>query len=97
MPMDEAAIWERLAKARRAPVEPTWLGEIYSPSLSSDLRRSICEKLGMLADRGWPVIDQLLQRHGDLPDWRHGRFARDIHALANGAQQSGLAGLKRSD
>ncbi len=68
MPMDEAAIWERLAKARRAPLEPTWLGEVYSPSLSSDLRRSICEKLGMLADRGWPVIDQLLQRHGDLPD-----------------------------
>ena len=68
MPMDEAAIWERLAKARRTPLEPTWLGEVYSPSLSVDLRRSICEKLGMLADRGWPVIDQLLQHHGDLPD-----------------------------
>mgnify|MGYP002827259184 FL=1 len=68
MHVDEAAIWERLANSRRAPLEPTWLEEVYSPSLSPDLRRTISEKLGMLADRGWPVIDQLLQRHGDLPD-----------------------------
>ena len=51
-----------------APVEPNWLGEIYSPSLSVDLRRALCEKLGMLAERGWPVIDQLVQRHGVQPD-----------------------------
>ena len=68
MVVDEAVLWERLAKSRRAPLEPDWLGEVYSPSLSVDLRRALCEKLGMLADRGWPVIDQLLQRHGDLPD-----------------------------
>jgi hypothetical protein len=65
---DEAVLWERLAPSRRAPVEPNWLGEIYSPSLSVDLRRALCEKLGMLAERGWPVIDQLVQRHGVQPD-----------------------------
>ena len=65
---DEAVLWERLARSRRAPLEPAWLGGVYSPSLSVDLRRALCEKLGMLADRGWPVIHQLLQHHGDLPD-----------------------------
>ena len=68
MSFDEAAIWERLANSRRAPLEPDWLGEVYSPSLSIDLRRTLCEKLGMLADRGWPFIARLLQRHGELPD-----------------------------
>ena len=68
MSVDEAVLWERLAKSRRAPLEPDWLGEVYSPSLSVDLRRALCEKLGMLAERGWPVIEQLLQHHGDLPD-----------------------------
>ena len=68
MSVDEAVLWERLAKSRRAPLEPDWLGEVYSPSLSVDLRRALCEKLGMLADRGWPVIHQRLQHHGDLPD-----------------------------
>ena len=68
MQVDEAVLWERLAHSRRAPVEPNWLGEIYSPSLSVDLRRALCEKLGMLAERGWPVIDQLVQRHGVQPD-----------------------------
>ena len=48
MSVDEAVLWERLAKSRRAPLEPDWLGEVYSPSLSVDLRRALCEKLGML-------------------------------------------------
>ena len=64
MSSDEASIWERLAQSRRNPVDPSWLGEIYSPSLSFDLRRSICEKLGMLAEKGWPTIQQLLHQHG---------------------------------
>ena len=68
MSFDEAVIWDRLANSRKAPLEPDWLGEVYSPSLSIDLRRTLSEKLGMLADRGWPVIHQLLQRHGERPD-----------------------------
>ena len=68
MRLDEAVLWERLAHSRRTPLEPNWLGEVYSPSLSVELRRALCEKLGTLAERGWPVIDQLVQRHGVQPD-----------------------------
>ena len=68
MSVDEAVLWERLAQSRRAPLEPNWLGETYSPSLSVGLRRALCEKLGMKADQGWPIIKQLLAIHGSLPD-----------------------------
>ncbi|WP_255476990.1 HEAT repeat domain-containing protein [Synechococcus sp. A15-60] len=67
-PVNEAALWERLSQSRRAPLEPHWLGEVYSPSLSIDLRRALSEKLGMLADRGWPEIKSLINQHGALPD-----------------------------
>ena len=64
MTVDETTLWDRLAQSKRAPLEPSWLGEVYSPSLSIELRRAICEKLGMLADAGWPVINELLKIHG---------------------------------
>ena len=64
MHVDESVLWERFAQSRRAPLEPSWLEEIYSPSLSIDLRRAICEKLGMLAAKGWPIIQLLLEKHG---------------------------------
>lgn len=66
--MNEAALWERLTQSRRIPLEPHWLGEIYSPSFSFELRRAICEKLGMLSEQGWPFIEQLIQQFGPLPD-----------------------------
>ena len=64
MTVDETTLWDRLAQSKRAPLEPSWLGEVYSPSLSIELRRAICEKLGMLANAGWPVINELLKIHG---------------------------------
>jgi len=33
MSVDEAILWERLSRSRRAPVEPSWLEESYSSSL----------------------------------------------------------------
>ena len=68
MHVDESVLWERFAQSRRAPLEPSWLEEVYSPSLSIDLRRAICEKLGMLAAKGWPIIQLLLEKHGLEPD-----------------------------
>ena len=68
LPENEAVLWERLSKSRRAPLEPEWLGEVYSPSFSVELRRALCEKLGMLAEQGWPIIERLIQQHGALPD-----------------------------
>ena len=64
MSSDEAALWERLSQSRRKPLDPAWLGEIYSPGLSDDLRHAVCEKLGMFAEQGWPHIRSLLVKHG---------------------------------
>lgn len=62
--IDEATLWDRLANARRIPLNPTWLGEIFSPSLSDELRFAVAERLGMLAETGWPIIRTLIQQHG---------------------------------
>lgn len=63
--VNEAALWERLSQAsRRAPLDPAWLGEVYSPSLSIELRRAVAEKIGMLAEQGWPVVRNLISQHG---------------------------------
>ena len=63
--VNEAALWERLSQSsRRAPLEPSWLVEVYSPSLSLELRRAVAEKIGMLAEAGWPLIQALIERHG---------------------------------
>ena len=63
--VNEAALWERLSQSsRRAPLEPSWLGEVYSPSLSVALRKALAEKIGMLAEAGWPLVQELVQRHG---------------------------------
>jgi hypothetical protein len=69
--IDEAALWERLSQSRRVPLEPDWLGEAYSPGLSSALCSAISEQLGMLGPRGWPVIEALIRRHGNRPDLVH--------------------------
>ena len=63
-PSEEASLWESLSQSRRKPLDPFWLGEIYSPSLSIDLRLAVCEKLGMLAELGWPHIKKLIDQHG---------------------------------
>ena len=69
--IDEAILWERLANARRIPLNPTWLGEIFSPSLSDELRFAVAERLGMLAETGWPIIRTLIQQHGIQPELIH--------------------------
>ena len=69
--IDEACLWDRLANARKIPLNPTWLGEIFSPSLSDELRFAVAERLGMLAETGWPIISTLIQQHGDRPELIH--------------------------
>tara|TARA_B000000565_G_scaffold251128_1_gene224433 strand:+ start:473 stop:1195 length:723 start_codon:yes stop_codon:yes gene_type:complete len=65
---DESILWKKLENSRQVPLEPLWLENVYSPNLTFDLRKALSEKMGLLADRGWPVIKCLLQRYGDLPD-----------------------------
>ena len=69
--IDETVLWDRLANARRVPLNPAWLGEIFSPSLSDELRFAVAERLGMLAETGWPVINTLIQQHGNRPELIH--------------------------
>ena len=69
--IDEATLWGRLSNARRIPLNPTWLGEIFSPSLSDELRFAVAERLGMLAETGWPIIRTLIQQHGIQPELIH--------------------------
>ena len=69
--IDEASLWDRLANARRIPLDPSWLGEIFSPSLSDELRCAVAERLGMLAETGWPIIQTLIQQHGVCPELIH--------------------------
>ena len=69
--IDEATLWDRLSNARRIPLNPTWLGEIFSPSLSDELRFAVAERLGMLAETGWPIIQTLIQQHGVCPELIH--------------------------
>jgi hypothetical protein len=69
--IDEATLWDRLSKARRIPLNPSWLGEIYSPSLSDELRFAVAERLGMLAETGWPIIHRLIKEHGLQPEFIH--------------------------
>ena len=69
--IDEATLWDRLAHARSIPLNPTWLGELFSPSLSDELRFAVAERLGMLAETGWPIIRTLIQQHGIQPELIH--------------------------
>ena len=71
MSCDEALLWEKLGNSRRTPLEPEWLGEIYSPSLSVELKQTIAERLGWLAERGWPVIQSLINQFGSEPELIH--------------------------
>ncbi len=64
----ESDLWERLGNSRKVPLDPCWLENVYSPNLATDLRQALCEKMGMLADHGWPIIEHLLKRYGDMPD-----------------------------
>ncbi len=68
---DEAILWERLSNARRIPLNPIWLGEVFSPSLSDRLRFAIAERLGMLAESGWPIIHTLIEQYGINPELIH--------------------------
>ncbi|QNI90336.1 HEAT repeat domain-containing protein [Synechococcus sp. ROS8604] len=69
--IDEASLWDQLAKARKIPLNPTWLGEVFSPSLSVELRFAVAERLGMFAETGWPIIHALIQQHGIHPELIH--------------------------
>ena len=68
MAINEDSIWERLNQSRRVPLEPCWLGEVYSINLQTDLRFAITEQLGLLSNKGWPVLELLIKQAGAQPE-----------------------------
>ena len=68
MAIHEDSIWEKLNQSRRVPLEPCWLGEVYSLNLQADLRLAITEQLGLLSNKGWPVLELLIKKAGVQPE-----------------------------
>ena len=68
MSIHEDSIWEKLNQSRRVPLEPCWLGEVYSLNLQADLRLAITEQLGLLSNKGWPVLELLIKKAGVQPE-----------------------------
>ena len=68
MAINEDSIWERLNQSRRVPLEPCWLGEVYSLNLQADLRFAITEQLGLLSNKGWPVLELIIKKAGAQPE-----------------------------
>ncbi|MDP6193353.1 MAG: HEAT repeat domain-containing protein [Prochlorococcus sp.] len=71
MSCHEDVLRERLNNSRKAPLEPDWLGEVYSLSLSADLRMALGERLGWLGDQGWPTLKQLIDQYGAQAELIH--------------------------
>ncbi len=68
MAIQQDSIWEKLNQSRRMPLEPCWLGEVYSLNLQADLRFAITEQLGLLSNKGWPVLELLIKKAGAQPE-----------------------------
>ncbi len=68
MAINEDLIWEKLKQSRRVPLDPFWLGEVYSLNMQADLRFAITERLGLLSNKGWPVLELLIKEAGAQPE-----------------------------
>ena len=60
----EDQIWDRFNSNKPILVDENWLEEVYSLDLSSELRFTIGERLGLLSDKGWEVIKTLIHKYG---------------------------------
>ena len=64
MSITETQIWERLSTNKPFLIENEWLGEVYSLTISKELRYIIGERLGVSGSDGWGIINQLIKKHG---------------------------------
>ena len=71
MIITEQEIWDRFNTAKPKLIEAEWYEEIYSIKLSIQLRFTIGERLGLLADKGWEVTKSLIEKHGLQPELIH--------------------------
>ena len=71
MIITENQIWDKLNSVKPISIDAKWYGRVYSLELSHQLRFTIGERLGLLADKGWEVIKSLLKRYGYKPELIH--------------------------
>ena len=71
MIITEQEIWDRFNNIKPKLIEAEWYEEVYSLELSIQLRFTIGERLGLLADKGWEVIKSLIKKYGYQPELIH--------------------------
>ena len=71
MTVTETQVWDRFNANKPVSIKATWLGEVYSLDVSTELRWTIGERLGLLAREGWNVIKVLINDYGNQPELIH--------------------------
>ena len=71
MIITEDQIWERFNTVKPFTIDAKWYEKVYSLELSNQLRFTIGERLGLLADKGWEAIKSLIEKHGLQPELIH--------------------------
>ena len=71
MIITEEEIWDRFNNVKPKSIEAEWYEEVYSLKLSIQLRFTIGERLGLLADKGWEAIKSLIKNYGLQPELIH--------------------------
>ena len=64
MTITENQIWDRFNTVKPISIDAKWYEKVYSLELSIQLRFTIGERLGLLADKGWEVTKSLIEKHG---------------------------------
>ena len=68
MTFTETQIWDRFNTNKPISIKANWLKEVYSLDVSTELRWTIGERLGLLANEGWNVIKVLINDYGNQPE-----------------------------
>ncbi len=68
MEYNEKEILEKINNRKKIKAEEDWLSNIYSLNLSTSIRESIAEQLGLLAEKGWLKIQILIKKYGPQPE-----------------------------
>ena len=68
MTITEEQIWDVFNTKKPIAIDPKWLEEIYSLDISTKLRCTIGERLGLFGEKGWESIKFLIDKHGSQPE-----------------------------
>ena len=71
MSITENQIWDRFNTVKPISIDANWYEKVYSLELSIQLRFTIGERLGLLADKGWEETKSLIEKYGLQPELIH--------------------------